>query len=142
MSNQKGIHMLKKIVTGAVCGGALAAGVAVAAIAATNASKDALNEATYAPMQSISYLVGSKSAIGYFVQEQGACHVVLMVAENIDLDQATPPSAARLRLALRPGQGAGLDSDEGRSIDLTCGSGAATLTVREGRSEDLAVLTD
>jgi len=134
--------MLKKIVTGAAFGGALAASVAVAATVAANASKDTLGEKTYAPMQSISYVVGSKSAIGYFVQEQDTCRVVMMVAENVDPAVATPPSAARLRLALQPGQAVGLDSDEGRSIDMTCGSGAATLTVRDGRSEDLTVLTN
>jgi hypothetical protein len=134
--------MLKRIITAAAFGGALAASVAVAATVATTASVGAPNEKIYAPMQSISYVVGSKSAIGYFVQEKGACRVVLMVAENVDPDVASAPSAARLRVALQPGQGAGLDSDEGRSLELTCGSGAASLTVRDGKSEDLAVLTD
>ena len=134
--------MLKKIITGAAFGGALAASVAVAAGVAAHASKDAFGEKTYAPMQSISYVVGSKSAIGYFMQEKGTCRVVLMVAENVDPDVAAAPSAARLRVALQPGQDAGLDSDEGRSIDMTCGSGGATLTIRDGKSQDLAVLTD
>ena len=81
--------MLKRIVTAAAFGGALAASVAVAATVATTASVGAPNEKTYAPMQSISYVVGSKSAIGYFVQEKGACRVVLMVAENVDPDVAS-----------------------------------------------------
>ena len=75
--------MLKRIITAAAFGAALAASVAVAATVATTASVGAPNEKTYAPMQSISYVVGSKSAIGYFMQEKGACSVVLMSLKSI-----------------------------------------------------------
>ena len=104
------------------------AGVAAVAAVASNAAP-AGDQATYKPMQSISHDLGSKSAIGYFLRESGECRIVLMIAEKADPEAGPMPSAARLRLALRPGQGAGLDSADGRSIDLACGDEAATLTV-------------
>jgi hypothetical protein len=55
-----------------------------------------------------------------------------MIAEKGDLDRPTLSTAARVRLKLDPGRIAGLDSEEGRSIALTCGEGAETLLVRVG----------
>ena len=94
----------------------------------------------YAPIQSISQDFGSKSVRGYFVQRAGACLVTLMVSERSDPDKSLPPSATRIRLLLRPGQIAGLDSEEGRSLNLTCSNGATTLLVDMGKTERLVEL--
>jgi hypothetical protein len=96
--------------------------------------------AQYAPIQSISQDFGSKSVRGYFVQRAGACLVTLMVSERSDPDKSLPPSATRIRLLLRPGQIAGLDSEEGRSLNLTCSNGATTLLVDMGKTERLVEL--
>ena len=97
-------------------------------------------QAHYLPIQSISYEFGSKSMIGYFVQRAETCIVTLMIAEKDDPDNAQPPSPARVRLVLNPGQIAGLDSEEGRSLNLTCGQGAATLLVDVGETGNLVAL--
>lgn len=89
-------------------------------------------EQVYEPIQAISYELGSKRAIGHFARTNNACEVILMVAEIVDPEVATPTTAARLRVTLQPGQAAGLDSENGRSIDLTCGPNGKTLSVREG----------
>jgi hypothetical protein len=83
---------------------------------------------TFRSAQAISYQLGSKRAIGYFVRVEGACQVTLMIAEAIDPDVAQPTSAAKLSLAMMPGQKAGLASEEGE-LELTCGSGAETVLV-------------
>jgi hypothetical protein len=134
--------MVSKLIQGAILGTAVVASVALAAAVASNAAPVAAAGATYKPMQSISHDLGSKSAIGYFLREAGECRIVLMIAENVDPDSGAMLSAARLRLALRPGQAAGLDSEEGRSIDLTCGDEAATVTVRSGQFGADAVATN
>jgi hypothetical protein len=126
--------MVSRFFRGAVLGSAMIASVAVVAAVASSAAPVSGAQAIYKPMQSISHDLGSKSAIGYFVREAGECQVVVMVAENTDPESGPMLSAARLRLALRPGQAAGLDSEEGRSIELSCGDEAATLTVRSGPS--------
>jgi hypothetical protein len=134
--------MMSKFIQGAILGSAMIASVAVAAAVATSAAPAAGDQATYGPMQSISHDLGSKSAIGYFLREAGKCQLVLMIAENTDPESGPMPSAARLRLALQPGQAAGLDSEEGRSIDLTCGDEASTLTVRSSQVGAAAVATN
>ena len=93
-------------------------------------------DALYRPIQSISYTFGSKIASGYFVQQNSVCRVTLMIAEKIDPDLPSP-TAARVRVMLDPGQVIGFDSDEGRSISLTCGEDAATLVVSYGDRDKL-----
>jgi hypothetical protein len=93
-------------------------------------------DALYRPIQSISYTFGSKIASGYFVQENSVCRVTLMIAEKSDPDLSSP-TAARVRVMLDPGQVVGFDSDEGRSISLTCGEDAATLVVSYGERDKL-----
>ena len=65
------------------------------------------------------------------MQQNSVCRVTLMIAEKIDPDLPSP-TAARVRVMLDPGQVVGFDSDEGRSISLTCGEDAATLVVSYG----------
>ena len=97
-------------------------------------------QARYRPIQSISYEFGSKSMSGYFVERDAACQVTLMISEKGDPEQELPLSAARVRLQLLPGQTAGLDSEEGRSLSFTCGDNAATLLVEAGGRERLMEL--
>ena len=99
------------------------------AVDAAAAHRD-LTSATYRSAQAISYQLGSKRAIGYFMRVDGACQVTLMIAEAIDPDLAQPTSAARLSLSMMPGQSAALASEEGESLELTCGSGAETVLVK------------
>jgi hypothetical protein len=93
-------------------------------------------DALYRPVQSISYTFGSKIASGYFVQQNSVCRVTLMITEKIDPDLPSP-TAARVRVMLDPGQVVGFDSDEGRSISLTCGENATTLVVSYGDRDKL-----
>lgn len=94
-------------------------------------------DAHYLPIQSISYELGSKAMSGYFVQQGSVCLVTLMIIERSDPDQPSPTTAARVRLMLEPGQIAGLDSEEGRSLNFTCGDGAKTLVVNYGERSKL-----
>jgi hypothetical protein len=93
--------------------------------------------AVYVPIQSISHEFGSKSMSGYFLQHAGTCRVTLMIIEKSDPEQLPPLSAVRVRLVLNSGQIAGLDSEEGRSLNLTCSEGARTLLVNPGDRDEL-----
>jgi hypothetical protein len=97
-------------------------------------------QARYRPIQSISYEFGSKSMSGYFVVQDASCLVTLMISEAGDPEQALPLSAARVRLQLHPGQMTGLDSEEGRSLNFTCGDNAAMLVVDAGERDRLVEL--
>ncbi len=120
---------------------AAAAGISLFGSAAASQTQAPVNdEATYAPIQSIRYDLGSKSMSGYFVQQAARCVVMLMVSEKVDPDTAPPPTATRVRLVLDPGEMAGLDSEEGRSLNFTCGDGATALLVDTGEREKLLEL--
>ncbi len=99
-----------------------------------------MEEITYRPIDSIQHDFGSKSTSGYFVQQAAHCVVNLMVYEKPDLDAPSSRTAARLRLVLNPGETAGLDSEEGRSLNFTCGDGATALVVDAGERVKLVEL--
>src|SRR5262249_1963626 len=108
---------------------ACAAGLGLSTALAGAAPPRADGRAEYAPIQSISHVFGSKSMSGYFVRESAACAVTLMISEKSVSDDPLPTTPTRVRLVLDPGQTAGLDSEEGRSLKITCGAGAQTLLV-------------
>jgi hypothetical protein len=77
---------------------------------------------------------------GYFVQQAARCLVTLMVYEKPDPDTAPSSTATSVRVVLNPGQMAGLDREEDRSLNLTCGEGATALLVEVGERERLIEL--
>jgi len=112
----------KKIPSVLAFGGMITACLSAWAPAASAGSPSAVEQkAVFAPIESIRYDFGSKSTSGYLVEQAGACHVILMVFETIEPDESPPASAARVRLVLLPGQIAGLDSEDGRTLNFTCG---------------------
>ncbi len=116
-------------------------GIALSASGVSSQPQALVNsEAKYAPIQSISYDFGSKSTSGYFVNQDARCVVMLMVYEKTDPDAVPSSTATRVRLVLNPGQTAGLDSDEGRSLNFTCGGGATALVVDAGERAKLVEL--
>ncbi len=66
------------------------------------------------------------------LQEASTYLVTLMVTENSDPEHLLPVTTTRVRLMMNPGQIAGLDGEEGRSLNFTSGEGAATLVVDFG----------
>ncbi|NGO50316.1 hypothetical protein [Allomesorhizobium camelthorni] len=97
-------------------------------------------QAQYLPIQSISYEFGSKFMSGYFVEQAATCFVTLMIIERSDPEAELSVTATRVRLALNPGQIAGVDSEEGYSVNLTCGESAKTMLVDFGNREKLMAL--
>jgi hypothetical protein len=88
------------------------------------------NSRVYRPVEGLSYNFGSKLAVGYFTQKDGACALNLLLAENTGDD--TGPPAARLQVKVAPQQSVKINSAEGQAVDIKCGEGAATLEVRAG----------
>jgi hypothetical protein len=111
-----------------------------ASAASSQPSATLMEEVTYRPIDSIRYDFGSKSANGYFVQQAARCVVTLMVYEKPDADAPSSNTATRVRLVLNPGETAGFDSEEGRSLNFTCGQGATALVVDSGQREKLVEL--
>jgi hypothetical protein len=120
--------------------GALAVSISAMASNAFAQSSITQSQDRYTALQSLSYDFGSKFVSGYFEARAGACWVTLMVIERSPQDEPLPLTAARLRLTLNAGQIAGLDSEEGRSLNFTCGEAATTLLVDIGERDRLVEL--
>jgi hypothetical protein len=121
-------------------GSALAASVCASLPAISSEPASVTGQAQYKVLQSISYAFGSKMTSGYFTAQSGQCAVNLMVIEKSPQDQPLPVTAARIRLIFYPGQIAGLDSEEGESLNFTCGAGATALLVDTGPRDKLIAL--
>ena len=126
----------KKFAYRAAFAGTVVVGLSASATSGQSAAP-VKDEAKYAPIQSIRYDFGSKSMSGYFVEQATKCVVMLMVSEKNDPDTVPSATATRIRLVLNPGQMAGLDSEEGRSLNFICGKGATALLVDVGDREKL-----
>jgi len=103
--------------------------------AASGEPAASVNRVRYEALQSVSHEFGSKFTTGYFVSDKGKCRLTLMVAERSDPEHPSGQTAARVRLVLNPGQTAGLDSEEGQSVNFTCGNDATALVVDRGERE-------
>lgn len=108
---------------------ALLVSAAILTAAGTTASARMGGAQTYRATQAMSYVIGSKRAVGYFQTIAGKCQLTLMIGEAVDPDVAQPPSSARMILAMWPGQSVAFGSAEGESMTATCGAGADTLEV-------------
>lgn len=84
--------------------------------------------------QGVEQRFGSQFMSGYFTQEGSRCFVTLLIQSFAPeaAQDATPLSVVRLRLVMAPGQIAGLDSAEKRSLNLTCGEAGRLLTIDAG----------
>ena len=94
--------------------------------------KDSRQE--YQHGEGIEYRFGSKFMSGYFTQEGSSCFVTLLIQwfDPESGHEVPPLSAVRMRFVIGPGQIAGLDSEEKRSLNLTCGEAGKVLTVDAG----------
>ena len=101
----------------------------VAAVGTSIASARMGGSQIFRATEALTYVVGSKRAVGYFQSVAGKCQLTLMIAEAVDPDVTQPPSAARMNLAMMPGQSVALGSAEGEQMTATCGTNGDTLEV-------------
>ena len=110
--------------------------VFTACLFTSSASTEAAMSARYGVLQNFSHEFGSKFASGYFVREVDRCLITFKIAIRAT-DSQSVETVAHIRLDLNPGQVLGLDSEEGQSLNLTCGANAAALTVASGGEDAL-----
>ncbi len=92
----------------------------------------------FRPTEAMTAKLGSKSALAYFVNKDGVCHVALLVSEKFDPEREPPRSAARLNVNLQSGQASSFDSEDGETLNIVCGRAAAYLKVTIGPREIVA----
>jgi hypothetical protein len=108
--------------------GVLAAGV-VSADSLYHAPKGSYLE-VMAPGRAASFDVGSKHAIGYFITQNNACHLTVVLADLEGGEAGTDSPGTRFVVPVLPGKGLQLDTASGQSAEFFCGPGASRMTAR------------
>lgn len=79
----------------------------------------------------LSTTLGVKQAVGYFLNENGACRVTIMVGEAFNGTDIPAFSTIRFEVAIGEGRTARMDTAEGKSLEFACGGRAEEMVVRE-----------
>ncbi len=82
------------------------------------------------PHEPILATVGTKQVIAFYLPYSDGCAVHTVIWNTTDADRLSAAhSAERVRIGLKPGQIAHIDSADNVSLGLQCGDNAATLAV-------------
>lgn len=115
---------------------ALAGVLAVAVAAGQNVAPAAAGAFSSAdvvrPLAGLSFVIGSKHAVGYFTAESGGCDLTLLIADSTADASERPRGAvpARFKTLIAAGRTARIDTGDGPSLEFFCSTGAAWLTTR------------
>ena len=78
---------------------------------------------TMKPLQGVSFDIGTKRAVSYFLSDNGECKLTLTLAELVKDDEANGLTATRMTVAVEVGKVARLDTAEGKSLEFKCQPG-------------------
>jgi len=84
------------------------------------------------PNQAVLATKGSLHVIAFFEANTGRCALNAVVWDNLGADPGE--SAKRVRVSIRPGEIVHIDSAKQESVNLQCGSDAATLAIIDTES--------
>jgi len=85
---------------------------------------------TIRPLQGASFDIGTKRAVSYFLSDDDACKLTLMLAELVnDDDEAAGLAGARMTVAVEVGKAAHLDTAEGKSVEFKCQPGGQEMSI-------------
>ncbi len=84
------------------------------------------------PHAGLSFVVGSKQAVGYFIAERGGCDLTLLVGDTGEAAAERPKGfvPARFTTLIAAGRTARMDTGDGPSMEFFCSTGATFLTTR------------
>ena len=120
------MNLAKKIIVAA----ALSGTVIVNGSGALQAA-DTSSELTMGPLYGISFDVGTKRAVSYFLTDNGQCKLVLTLADPPDWDGVPSLTAIRFEAAIFVGKVTHFKSSEGKALEFTCHEGAQAMSVKE-----------
>jgi hypothetical protein len=108
----------------------VAAVLALSAIAGAAGAVAEEPTIVFKPLQGLSVYSGPKHAMAYFVSENGACQLTLVVGDTIAEDGVPPATTpARFRAAVDAGRAARFDTGTGRELQFTCGPAATAMSL-------------
>jgi hypothetical protein len=92
---------------------------------------------TMKPLYTVSFDVGRKHVLSYFLKKGGQCDLTMMVTNRPDEapegDDIPTLSTAQFKAQITGGKAAlfGFDTTEGRALEYACATGAQAMSVRE-----------
>jgi hypothetical protein len=81
------------------------------------------------PLAAVDLTLGTKRAIGYYLAENGACNMTLLLSDIDFTEKMVVANAARITTVIGAGTSSQIDTEWGQSLVLACESGAAALKV-------------
>lgn len=87
------------------------------------------NIGTMKPLHGLSFDVGAKRAVSYFVSVNGSCKLVLTIAEEPKWDEFSSFTATRFEAAIPAGKATRFNPTEGTALRFECQAGAQAMSV-------------
>ena len=81
-------------------------------------------------MAGISFEIGTKHAVSYFLSDKGTCKLSLMVADAFDGEEVPRSQTTRFDVGIDDGKSARLEVAEGKALEFTCQPGAHAMSVK------------
>jgi hypothetical protein len=110
---------------------ATAAALLALAHAGTAAAAELASGLTMKPLHGISFDVGAKRAVGYFLSADGQCQLVLTLAGEPDLDDPHTFTATRFEAAIPAAKATRYVSESGEALEFACAPDAQALAVTQ-----------
>ena len=82
------------------------------------------------PMHAVTFDIGSKHAISYFLVNDGNCDLTVWLTDISLDDDAAPSMATRMVLSVAPGRTMQVGSAEGMAAEFACAANAESMSVR------------
>lgn len=80
------------------------------------------------PSHGVSFDVGTKRAVGYYLAEGGICNLTVLMADN-GVNDEVKGAATRVSIPVIPKKSARIDTAEGKTLEFTCAPSAQGMTV-------------
>ena len=104
------------------------AGISAMAGPGMTRATDSASPLTMKPLQGISFNIGTKRAVSYFLSDGDACKLTLMLAEIVHGDEVGL-TATRMTVAVEADKAVHLDTAEGKSLEFKCQAGAQVMSI-------------
>ena len=110
----------------------ITASVALVSLALSGSVEAAERDTTLRalPMHGVSFDIGSKHAISYFLINDGNCDLTVWLTDISHDDEAAPSTATRMVISVAPGRTMQVGSAEGTAAEFACAANAESMSVR------------
>ena len=114
---------------------ALAGVMAVANLGSVQAGDSSPGWKPMKPLYAVSFDVGRKHVLSYFLSKNGLCDLTILVTDRPDAtpegDEMPTLTTARFHAAIDGGKTAHIDTVEGKSLEYVCAANAHAMSVRQ-----------